>query len=251
MAYEEHDGARLPHGPGVSSASEVATESAPDPAETNRRSQRLTFLRELIETVLLTLVIFVAVRTLVVNFRVDGSSMQPNLADGQYLLVNKAVYFHLDLNTLKNLLPGPDRQGQDIVYLFHLPQRGDIIVFDPPLSTRSDRPFVKRVIGLPGDTVATRDGKIFVNGQALAEPYIPDPAGLAFRFGANGSGNEVVVPAGSLFVLGDNRNNSQDSRYFGTVALDRVIGKAVVSYWPPDDIGLIPHQRYANADAGE
>ena len=250
MAYEEQDGARLPHGPGASLTSELATDPAPAPVETTKRSQRLTFLRELIETVLLTLVIFVAVRTLIVNFRVDGSSMQPNLEDGQYLLVNKAVYFHLDLNRLKNLLPGPDRQSQDIAYLFHPPQRGDIIVFDPPLSARSDRPFVKRVIGLPGDTVVTRDGKIFVNGQVLDEPYIPDPAGLSFRFGSNG-GNEVVVPAGSLFVLGDNRNNSQDSRYFGTVALDRVIGKAVVSYWPPDDIGLIPHQRYANADAGK
>lgn len=210
---------------------------------TNSR-RAITFVRELVETVLLTLVIFVAVRSLVINFRVDGESMHPSLTNGQYLLVNKVIYFHFDLNAVKNVLPGPDWQGKDIVYLFHPPERGDIIVFDPP--THSDKPYVKRVIGLPGDTVAVHDRKVYVNGQALAEDYLQAPPAYTYPVG----GTEFTVPAGMIFVLGDNRNNSSDSHAFGPVSIDSVIGKAIISYWPPEGFGLIPHERYAVAQDG-
>lgn len=210
-----------------------------------RRRRAFTFLREFVETILLTLVIFVAVRTLVVNFRVDGESMRPSLQNGQYLLVNRAVYFHFDLNALRNILPGPDQRQRDVVYLFHPPQRGDIIVFDPPV--RSDKPYIKRVIGLPGDTIAVReDQRVYVNGLPLEEHYIAAPPRQVYPPG----GGEYTVPVGMIFVMGDNRNNSQDSRIFSAVSFDSVIGKAIVSYWPLDGFGLIPHERYAAALEG-
>jgi signal peptidase I len=220
----------------------LASEPSADGAISGRRRNALNFLREFVETILLTLVIFVAVRTLVVNFRVDGESMRPSLQNGQYLLVNRAVYFHFNLNTLRNLLPGPDRQDQDIVYLFHPPQRGDIIVFDPPV--RSDKPYIKRVIGLPGDRIAVRDDhRVYVNGQPIEERYIAAPPRQVYPLG----GGEYTVPPGMIFVMGDNRNNSQDSRIFSAVSLNSVIGKAFISYWPLDGFGLIPHERYAAA----
>lgn len=215
-----------------------------DEAEPSDRRRALTFVRELVETILLTLVIFVAVRTLVVNFRVDGESMAPSLANGEYLLVNKAVYFHFDLNTIRNLLPGEDTPGKDTVYLFHPPQRGDIIVFDPPVN--SDKPYVKRVIGLPGDRIAIHDKNVFVNGTMIEEKYIAAPPQYTYP----NTGGEIVVAAGNIFVLGDNRNNSSDSHHFGQVSLDSVIGKAIISYWPRDNFGIIPHERYAGADGG-
>ena len=225
--------------------SEVATVTpenvAPAPPTTGRRT--LTFMREFVETILLTLVIFVAVRTLVVNFRVDGESMRPSLQNGEYLLVNRATYFHFDLNTLRNTLPGPDRRDRDIVYLFGPPERGDIVVFEPP--TLSDKPYVKRVIGLPGDTIAIRqDHIVYVNGQPLEEHYIAAAPRNVFP----SDGGEYTVPPGMIFVMGDNRNNSSDSRAFSAVSLDSVIGKAIVSYWPLESFGLSPHERYALAD---
>lgn len=224
---------------------------APDtPAETpppDAKKKRFGFARELVETILLTLVIFFAVRTLIVNYRVDGSSMQPSLQNGQYLFVNKAVYFHFDLNALRNALPGEDREGRDVVYLFHPPERGDIVILDPPVP--STEPLVKRVIALPGETVAVRDGQVFVNGAPIEEGYIADPPRYQYpAFG--GEGAEFTVPAGTVFVLGDNRNNSRDSHAFGPVPLDNIIGKAIVTYWPLRDFGLIPHERYAQAGNG-
>jgi signal peptidase I len=222
---------------------EPAAEADDEQPATGRRA--LTFFREFVETILLTLVIFVAVRTLVVNFRVDGESMRPTLVNGEYLLVNRATYFHFDLNALRNILPGPDRQGRDVVYLFGPPDRGDIIVFEPPDS--SDKPFVKRVIGLPGDTIAVReDHRVYVNGQPLEEGYIAAPPQSLFP----ANGGTYTVPPGKIFVMGDNRNNSRDSRSFDAVSLDSVIGKAVISYWPLDDFGFIPHERYALAETG-
>jgi signal peptidase I len=172
--------------------------------------------------------------------------MNPTLANGEYLLVNRATYFHFNLNALRNVLPGPDRRDRDVIYLFGPPERGDIVVFEPPFS--SDKPFVKRVIGLPGDTIAIReDHRVYVNGQVLEEDYIAAPPQNLFPSG----GGSYTVPPGMIFVMGDNRNNSQDSRYFSAVSLDSVIGKAVVSYWPLDGFGFIPHERYAQAGDGQ
>ncbi len=168
-------------------------------------------LRELIETLILTLVIFLLIRFAVQNFRIEGFSMEPNFHDGQFLIVNK------------------------LIYLLHPPERGDVIVFIPPNNTTRD--FIKRVIGLPGDRVEIVNGKVFVDGQPLDEPYPLNPASY--------SAGAVTVPPGEYFVLGDNRNNSSDSHSWGTVAGDKIIGKAWVSYWPPQDVGFVPAFTYA------
>lgn len=224
----------------------VATPEAESDEIAPRKERRFGFARELLETVLLTLVIFFAVRTLVVNYRVDGSSMLPSLENGQYLFVNKAVYFHFDLNALKNALPGEDAPGEDTVYLFHPPERGDIVILDPPVP--STEPLVKRVIALPGEKVAIRAGRVYVDGVPLDEGYTAGPP--TYEYPPSSGDAEFTVPPGAVFVLGDNRNNSRDSHVFGPVPLDNVIGKAVVTYWPLADLGLIPHERYAVAGNG-
>ncbi|MDQ3045356.1 MAG: signal peptidase I [Chloroflexota bacterium] len=196
-------------------------------------------IREIVETLLLAVVIFVGVRSLVLNFRVDGTSMTPNLTDREMLLVNRNVYFNFDLHGLLNILPGVDYEDERIIYPFHPPERGDIVVFNPPIA--SPKPFIKRIIGLPGDTVEVRSGDVYVNSTLVDEPYIDD--------GITGCGTTrdcapVNVPAGSIFVMGDNRSNSSDSRSFGPVAIDSIIGKAWITYWPSDHIGLVPHYDY-------
>jgi signal peptidase I len=196
-------------------------------------------VREIVETLLLALVIFVAVRALVLNFRVDGNSMVPNLHNQEMLLVNRNVYFHFDMNKWLNYLPGEDRDGQHIVYPFHPPERGDIIVFNPPVA--SEKPYIKRIIGVAGDTIEIKtDGYVYVNGTRLEEPYIQGPiTDCNVR-----KCEPVQVPEGKVYVLGDNRRNSSDSRIFGVVDIDDIIGKAWLTYWPLHDFGLVPHYDY-------
>jgi len=170
-------------------------------------------LRELIETLALTLIIFLLIRFAVQNFRIEGYSMEPNFHDGQFLIVNK------------------------LVYLLHPPERGDVIVFIPPTNTSRD--FIKRVIGLPGDRIEITNGRVYVNGALLDEPYPLNPGTY--------SAGPVTVPPGEYFVLGDNRNNSSDSHSWGSVPAKDIIGKAWVSYWPPQLMGLIPSYSYAAA----
>ena len=168
-------------------------------------------LREVAETVILTLVIFLLVRAVVENYKVEGSSMEPNLLGGQYLIVNKVLY---------ELRPA---------------ERGDIIVFKAPRSP--DKNFVKRIIGLPGERVELRQGQVYINDKLLYEPYIDA------RFGY--SWGPAVVGTGELFVLGDNRNNSSDSHSWGMLPEDNVIGKAWICYWPPRQWGFLPHYALA------
>ncbi|MBI2862668.1 MAG: signal peptidase I [Chloroflexi bacterium] len=188
-------------------------------------------IRETIETILLTLLIFLLVRSVVQNFRVEGESMLPTLNNGQYLLVNKAVYWELDPNILPDWLPGRHSLGQKPIPLFHLPQRGDIIVFQFPRETTKD--FIKRVIGLPGDIVVIKGGKVYVNGLPLDEPYIKDLAAYEDAW---------VVPEGYYFVLGDNRNNSSDSHVWGMVPQEYIIGQAWFTYWPVAEWGFVGGQ---------
>lgn len=203
---------------------------APGPIESgsaaNGRSQTFRAVREIVETLLLAALIFFLVRLVVLNFRVDGQSMTPNLDDGQMLLVNRNAYQFLDW------------QGNKF-YPFDPPERGDIVVFNPP--TESDKPYIKRIIGLPGDRVTFSNGQVFVNGEMLDEDYIEDRT----RCGRNDYCDEVV-PDGSIFVLGDHRTNSSDSRVFGSVPIENVIGKAWLSYWPANDIGFVPHEEYSD-----
>lgn len=169
-------------------------------------------LRELIETLLLTLVIFLLIRFAVQNFRIEGFSMEPNFHDGQFLLVNK------------------------VVYLLQAPERGDVVIFRFP--NNPNRDFIKRVIGLPGEQVQVINGRVEINGQPLDETY-PLFTG-SYNYGP------VTVGPNELFVLGDNRNNSSDSHSWGMLPAKNIIGKAWISYWPPQMIGLVPTYSYAS-----
>jgi signal peptidase I len=196
-------------------------------------------VRELVETVILALLIFFAVRAVVQNFRVEGASMEPSMHNNEYLLVNKAIYYRIDLGRLNDIVPFLPFDGDGERHLFRAPRRGDIIVFRFPLDP--DRDFIKRVIGVPGDTVEVRDEKVFVNGVPLTEDYIL--ATPNYNYGPR------VVPEGMYFVLGDNRRNSFDSHTWGSgcnpqqmcdfVPEENIIGQAWITYWPFDELGLI------------
>jgi signal peptidase I len=193
-------------------------------------------VRELAETLLLAVLIFLAVRASFQNFRVEGASMQPSLEDGEYLIVNKLSYAELDTGFL-DFLPfiGSDDDGSD--YLWGHPERGDVIVFVSP--TSPDRDFIKRIIGLPGDTITidNDEGTVMVNGVLLDEPYIQGTTRC------NGECQNLIPAAGTpesfercgstecYFVMGDNRMNSSDSRLGWLVPKENIIGKALITYW--------------------
>lgn len=181
-----------------------------------------SLIRELIETVILALLIFLALQFSVQNFRVEGSSMQPTLEEGQYLLVNKIVYFHLAPSGLRALFSFGSEEQDESVFPIRDPKRGDVIIFHFPRDESRD--FVKRVIGLPGDAVEIRQGQVFVNGLKLEEPYLT-------RRGRSTMSLLTVGPD-EFFVLGDNRRASNDSRDWGQVPTKNIVGRAWVSYWP-------------------
>ncbi|MGC4190319.1 MAG: signal peptidase I [Thermomicrobiales bacterium] len=221
------------------SADAARPDETTTPPATKKRSSAT---REIIETLILALVIFVLVRAVVLNFKVDGHSMDNSFDNGEMLLVNRNAYFDLGTSKITGWLPFWD----DNDYLFGGPKRGDVIVFNPPIPN-NDKPFIKRVIGLPGDTVEIRDGGVYVNGARLDEPYLDGKQSICDR---NMSYcGPLTVPEGEIFVMGDNRTNSEDSRYFGPVPIKNVIGKAWVTYWPKDDIGVVPHYDYDNVPA--
>jgi signal peptidase I len=118
---------------------------------------------------------------------------------------------------------------EKVSYHFHGPRRGDIVVIDLPEA--GPELLIKRVVGLPGDTISSQRGQVFINGEPLDEPYISSPGGRDIP--------EQVVPPLHVFVMGDNRQFSNDSRNFGTVPIDNIVGRAWFSYWPPDLLGLV------------
>jgi signal peptidase I len=187
---------------------------------------------ELLQTIVLTLAIFLGVRSIVQNFRVEGASMEPTLQTSQYLLISKASYFHIEGTPLDKFLPTNHEGSTD--YLFGGPQRGDVVVFRAP--TQPDKDFIKRIIGLPGDTILVKNGQVIVNGQPLDEPFIHYQATYTYPF----DGQPKQVPDGNYFVLGDNRPNSSDSHLGWFVPVDNLIGKAWISYWPPENWGIMP-----------
>ncbi len=176
------------------------------------KSRSGSALREMVETILLTLLIYVLIRTfLIENYRVEGRSMTPTLEDQQFLIVNK-----LD-------------------YRLREPERGDIVVFLDPRN--ENLKLIKRIIGLPGELVEVRNGQVYIDGQALDEPYVRNQAGY--------SEPAERVPEGQFYVLGDNRANSSDSHNWGTLAEDKIVGRAWFSYWPPELWGPLRHTEYA------
>ncbi len=202
----------------------------PEPVRPKQGRRWFVLGRELVETLLLALLIFLAVRSAVQNFKVEGESMLPSLENGQYIIVNKLAYAQIDLDKF-DWIPFFDPGDNPVHHLFGTPARGDVIVFVSP--TNPDRDFIKRVIGVPGDTVEIRDGVVFVNEEPLVEPYITGRTGCP-------CGPWEVAP-GTYFVLGDHRNNSSDSRVIGAIREGSIIGKALFSYWPLSEVGLAPN----------
>jgi signal peptidase I len=188
-------------------------EYIPEQAHSKRkRSGFLSFVVDIFETLVLSVVLFVSVNIISARIRVDGDSMVPTLISGEYVVVNRMSY----------------RLGN--------PHRGDIIVFHFPRNPAEE--YIKRIIGLPGDMIEVMNGTVYINGQPLDESYLDVKVNYTGKW---------EVPQGHLFVLGDNRNNSSDSHDWGTVPMNYVVGKAVMVYWPPPEWGLIDHVKLANA----
>ncbi len=188
------------------------------------------FIRELVETVLLSLAVFLALHFSVQNFRVEGSSMVPTLTEGQYIVANKIIYSRVSTDTFARFLPFVQPSGEDdSLYTFHPPRYGEIIIFNFP--SDNSRDLVKRVIGLPGDTIEIESGQVIRNGEVLDEPYVVNRD--------RRSVGPIVVPENSYYVLGDNRRSSSDSRDWGFLSNEHVIGRAWISYWPSNAVGFL------------
>ena len=188
------------------------------------------FIRELLETVLLSIAVFLALHFSVQNFRVEGSSMDPTLTEGQYIVANKIIYSRVTTDSLARFIPFIQPSGEgDSLYAFHPPSYGEILIFNFP--TDRSRDLVKRVIGLPGDTIEIQSGQVIRNGEMLDEPYVVN------RDRRNV--DPLVVPENYYYVLGDNRRASSDSRDWGFLADEHVVGRGWVSYWPTDKIGVL------------
>lgn len=169
-----------------------------------RRSGFLRFVVDVLETLILSVILFAVINAVSARIRVDGSSMEPTLQSGEFVIVNK------------------------LAYKFTEPKIGDVIVFHFPRDPNQE--YIKRVIGLPRDRIVISGGQVLVNDRLLDEEYIA--ASPAYE-------DTWEVPEDGVFVLGDNRNNSSDSHNWGPVPLNYVVGKAVFVYWPPAQWGLI------------
>ena len=182
-------------------------------------------LFEIVETLVLTLIIFFVIQNFVAQpYRVEQQSMQHTLEPDQYVLVDKLTPRFDDF------------------------KRGDIVIFDPPANWvgGTSTPYIKRIIGLPGDTVEVRDGLAHVNGVPLSEPYIYEGNTTE----QTGPDSRWVIAPGSYFVMGDHRQDSADSRVFGPVPRDRIIGRAWLRYWPISTFGILPTPTYPELAGG-
>jgi signal peptidase I len=199
----ERDGMSWP--PGAWEA--LADDGWPPAAETAERPRGAAWsaLRDVVQTLLLTAVLFAGVRLAVQNYMVESVSMQPTLVEGQFIWVDKVLY-----------------------RLQHGPERGDIVVFQ---SWGQDKPFVKRVVGRPGQTIEIRDGHVLVNGAQIDEPYLSQPT--------DGAVGPITLGPDEYYVLGDNRGNSSDSRVYGPLPGTDIVGRAWLRYWPPNQVGLL------------
>ncbi len=180
----------------------------PSPSPSPRQK---SFFRDTLEVVFLALALYLVIQYAVQTVHVLGSSMVGTLHDNDLLVASK------------------------ISYKLHAPQRGDIIVFKPPNDDARD--FIKRVIAIPGDSLRIVKGVVYINGEVLNEPYLPERWTYNNTWPADGSAQ--VVPPNHYFVMGDNRNHSSDSRTFGFIELNSILGKAELRIWPLDAVGLL------------
>jgi len=182
--------------------------SGPASPASDGTGKALAVLQEGLQTLFLALIVFALLRLVVQNYRIEGPSMQPNLREGQFLIVNRLAY----------------RTG--------VIQRGDIVVFEYPAAPQRD--LIKRVIGLPGEQLEIVRGRVWINGQPIEESYVSEP-GIY-------SQAATTIPPDHVFVMGDNRNNSNDSRRWGPLPTQNIVGKAVFCYWPPSRWGLVANR---------
>jgi signal peptidase I len=204
---------------GLSSLSDSSPLSSPNQAKSESKvpgrwwSRLSKPQRENLQILAIALVLAVILRLFIAEPRyIPSDSMLPTLEIGDRLVVEKVSYY------------------------LHPPQTGDIVVFDPPLQLQEfgyapDKAFIKRIIGTPGDVVQVQDGSVYLNGQRLVEPYVAEPP--AYEMPA------VRVPAQQYFVMGDNRNNSNDSHVWGFLPQENIIGRAVFRFFPLDRLGLL------------
>src|SRR3981081_334253 len=170
-----------------------------------------SFLRDTLEIVFLALVLYVVIQYAVQTVHVLGSSMYSTLHDNDLLVASK------------------------ISYKLHQPQRGDIIVFQPPATAKHH--FIKRIIALPGERVHITNSVVYINGQVLHEPYLPEK--WTYNNNWPASGQDQLIPPDQYFVMGDNRKHSSDSRSFGPVDRDAILGKAEIRIWPLGQLGFL------------
>lgn len=196
--------------------SELTPEGTPQPTEEASKVNWKPLVRDILETLVLSVFLFLVINAISARVRVDGFSMLPTLQDGQFVLVSRLAY----------------RFGEF--------ERGDIIVFNSPVDPDED--LIKRVIGLTGDVIKVENGIVYVNGTQLNEPYIAAPPAY------NGTWQ---VQENQLFILGDNRNDSSDSHAWGSILEGEVIGKAILIYWPFTDATLITHEKIVVAAPSE
>lgn len=184
-----------------------------------------SFFLDILEVVVFAIGIFFFIYLLVMRpHKIDGESMMPNFVNNEYLLTEKVSYYFRD------------------------PQRGDVVVFTPPVSNLDE--YIKRVIGLPGETVTVKNGHVYINDKVLDEPYLPEGT---YTNGGNCNrdstclreGEAYKIPDGYYIVMGDNRNNSSDSRYWGPITKKAISGRAWVVYWPINLLGTVPQPAYS------
>ena len=189
-------------------------------------------LKELVEAVAIALVVFFALQVGMRNYVVEGSSMNPTLHDQERMFVNRLAYLRVDMQRVSELVPFWQVEKEDARFLFSPPQQGEIVVFQYDRAN-PDTPLVKRVVATPGQVVEIRRGVVYVGGDPLDEPYIDDEV----------RGDESMRPLqlehDEYFVLGDNRIHSYDSRAWGPLPQENIIGRAWITYWPFSDLGVL------------
>lgn len=214
------------------------TEAVSRAAEAEKKKKKKSLVREYVEAIGLAILLALVIRTFLIQaFTIPSGSMMDTLLVGDYILVNKFIYGP-EVPFTGRHLPG-----------LRLPQQGDIVVFKYPLDEKRD--FIKRIIATPGDELVIRDKQVFVNGRPIREPYVrpgtggfvpshisdrgarePCMAQAATVAGPNSDQfGPLTIPAGRYFVMGDNRDNSQDSRYWGCLKREQIRGKAFIIYW--------------------
>ena len=185
--------------------------------------------RDIFEALVLAVVVFLLLQATVRNFKVDGSSMDPTLEHGQFLLVNRLVYLRIDIERLSKIVPFWQSNDRSSHYAIRPPKRGEIIVFEFPRDASKD--FVKRIVGLPGEEIEIRNGTVIVDGAVLEEPY------LTAKDKSNKSAYRLKE--GEYYVFGVTRSRSNDSRSWGPVPEANLRGKVWMVYWPLPGIRIL------------